>query len=109
MSCAVLTMMCFTVLRCAMMGRSCSVPTMTCAVLTILCNAVQGMHTGGHIIRLGALCEVCGDPAGLSAGEGLCFCSGGHSVCRLCLRQYVLWTHGLQVGLEDSLAVVLRV
>lgn len=69
----------------------------------MLCVCVQGPYAGGHVIRLGALCEVCGDPAGLSAGDGLCSCSSGHSVCRLCLRQYVLWTHGLQVGLEDRI------
>ncbi len=43
----------------------------------------------------GAVCELCGDPPSEGA---MCSCSQGHTVCRVCLRQFVLYTHGLQVG-----------
>lgn len=44
-----------------------------------------------------AVCELCGDAA---SREQLCACSHGHAVCQLCLRQFVLWTHGLQVLID---------
>lgn len=40
------------------------------------------------------ICELCGDP---TPERQLSACSRGHAVCSLCLRQYICYTHGLQV------------
>ena len=49
----------------------------------------------------GKACMLCGEEAGkVEVGSGSsvpCACSRGHIVCAVCLRQYVLHTHGLQV------------
>ena len=51
--------------------------------------------------KVAKACMLCGDEAGVveavSGGKAPCGCSRGHAVCCVCLRQYVLHTHGLQV------------
>lgn len=42
--------------------------------------------------------------------EQLCACTASHRVCSLCLRQYICYTHGLQVrGCPSTAVIVLQV
>lgn len=56
-------------------------------------SGLAGSAAGRH--EVGGICELCGDP---TPQHSLAACSRGHAVCTLCLRQYICYTHGLQVG-----------